>query len=229
MDRNSLSCVFSPIVHAGVCPPTSVSGPSIQGDIRMKKNKMHDPSTTDQAPEQQEEVMEETEEQQETKEPTIEEAYAAVCAELEEQKKESLRILADAENLKKRLVREKEEFCKFATSGIIENILPVVDNLELALQHGQNDQACQNLVQGVEMTLNIFRETLQKNGLTVIGQDHVGIPFDPAVHEAMSQVPDPSMDEGCVNQVLQTGYKLHERLLRPAKVVVSKKCDPDRQ
>ncbi len=156
-------------------------------------------------------------------EPNLEEAYASVCAQLEEQKQETLRILADAENLKKRLVREKEEFCKFATSGIIESILPVMDNLELALQHGQKDAACSNLVQGVEMTLDIFKETLKKNGLTIIGQEHVGTPFDPALHEAMSQVHNPDMEEGSVHQVLQTGYKLHERLLRPAKVMVSKK------
>ncbi len=187
----------------------------------MKKNKQQTPATNEQAPDNQEEVLQETEAQQEAAEPTLEEAYASVCAELEAQKQESLRILADADNLKKRLVREKETFCKFATSGIIESILPVMDNLELALQHGQNDQACANLVQGVAMTLDMFKETLLKNGLTIIGQDHVGTPFDPALHEAMSQAPVSDMDEGCVYQVLQTGYKLHERLLRPAKVVVS--------
>ena len=189
----------------------------------MKKNNKETTSSTEQASEQQETIKKE----EEVKEPSLEEEYARVCAELEEQKQESLRILADAENLKKRLVREKEEFCKFATSGIIESILPVVDNLELALQHGKSDQACDNLVQGVAMTLNIFKEVLQKNGLTIIGKDQVGAPFDPSIHEAMSQVVDPSMDSGCVNQVLQTGYKLHDRLLRPAKVVVTKQCDSD--
>lgn len=188
----------------------------------MKKNNQETASTNEQTSEKQETVKEE-----EVKEPSLEEEYARVCAELEDQKQESLRILADAENLKKRLVREKEEFCKFAISGIIESILPVVDNLELALQHGKNDQACDNLVQGVEMTLNMFKEVLQKNGLTIIGKDHVGDPFDPSIHEAMSQVVDPTMDSGCVNQVLQTGYKLHDRLLRPAKVVVTKECDSE--
>jgi molecular chaperone GrpE len=190
----------------------------------MKKEEKETPPANEQASEKQEEGAGI---QEDVQEPSLEEAYNRVCAELEDQKLESLRILADAENLKKRLVREKEDFCKFATSGVIESILPVLDNLELALQHGKKEEACRNLVQGVEMTLQIFKEILQKNGLSIIGQDHVGTPFDPALHEALSQVPDPTMDAGCVCQVLQTGYKLHDRLIRPAKVVVSKSCDSD--
>jgi molecular chaperone GrpE len=198
--------------------------PVTQGDDQMKQKKQQNPPASEQNPEKQEEEAGEVEGAQDL---PLEEEYARVCAELEDQKQESLRILADAENLKKRLVREKEEFCKFATSGIIESILPVLDNLELALQHGQKEEACKNLVQGVEMTLSIFKDTLQKNGLAIIGRDHVGTPFDPAFHEAISQVPDPSMEAGCVSQVVQTGYKLHDRLIRPAKVVVSKHCDPE--
>jgi molecular chaperone GrpE len=190
----------------------------------MKKEKKKTSPADEQTSDPHEEDAGKVEDAQEL---SLEEDYARVCAELEDQKQMSLRILADTENLKKRLVREKDEFCKFATSGVVENILPVLDNLELALQHGRKEEACKNLVQGVEMTLDMFKEILQKNGLTIIGQDHVGTPFDPAFHEAMSQAPDPTMEAGCVSQVLQTGYKLHDRLIRPAKVVVSKQCDPE--
>lgn len=192
----------------------------------MKKTKQDIPSPkstpTDTSPEN-EEIQEEPLEEQE---PTPEEKIEQLTLELAEQKKETLRIFADSENLKKRLLREKNEFCQFATGTIIESILPVMDNLELALQHGKEEQGCQNLVIGVEMTLTIFRDALKKHGLTIIGPDDLGKPFDPAVHEAMAQAPDATMDEGCVCQVMQTGYKLHDRLLRPAKVVVSKKCTP---
>ncbi|WP_462324681.1 nucleotide exchange factor GrpE [Desulfoplanes sp.] len=184
----------------------------------MKKDKQKTPPGKETPPEKDKQVQENAE----TGEPSLEEEYARICAELEEQKQESLRILAESENLKKRLQREKEDFRKFATGNIIEEILPVMDNLELALQHGRHEKGCENLVQGVEMTLNIFKEALQKNGLTIIGQEHVGVPFNPAEHEAMSQVEDPKMDGGCVQQLLQTGYKLHDRLLRPAKVMVTK-------
>jgi len=193
----------------------------------MKKTKQDIPSPestpADTSP-AKEDLQQETPEEQEV---TPEEKIEQLALELEEQKKETLRIFADSENLKKRLLREKNEFCQFATGTIIESILPVMDNLELALQHGKEEQGCQNLVIGVEMTLNIFRDTLQKHGLTIIGPDDLGKPFDPAVHEAMAQTPDATMDEGCVSQVMQAGYKLHDRLLRPAKVLVSSKCTPE--
>ncbi len=146
------------------------------------------------------------------------------CEQLKEKEEKVLRTLAEAENLKKRLQREKEEFCKFATSAFLEELLPVLDNLELALTHSQNQKECAGLHQGVEMTLKIFRDILQKHGLVPVGE--VGEKFDPSIHEAMAQEEREDMEEGCVAQMYQRGYKLHERLLRPAKVIVSKKCAP---
>ena len=83
---------------------------------------------------------------------TLEEQYAQLLADMEELKKENLRILADSENFKKRLQREKDEYCKFATSTILEEIIPVIDNLDLALAHTKDNEACKNLAMGVEMT-----------------------------------------------------------------------------
>ena len=194
----------------------------------MKKNKQDIPAEAEENLQDASiGTKEVTEDEGKDQEPTLEEQLEQACHERDEQKKETLRIFADSENLKKRLLREKEDFCKFSTSNIIESILPVMDNLELALQHGKNEKGCQNLIQGVEMTVNIFKETLKKHGLTIIGSADIGHPFNPAIHEAVAQTPDDSMDEGCVSQLLQTGYKLHERLLRPAKVVVSRKCAPE--
>lgn len=157
----------------------------------------------------------------ETPEPTLEELYAQALADLEEYKKENLRVLADGENLKKRIQREKDEYCKFATSAILEEIIPVMDNLDLALAHGRQNSACKELVTGVEMTQNIFLETMKKHGLEQVSE--VNVPFDPTVHEALGQVVDNSLDENTVCQMMQKGYKLKERLLRPAKVMVSRK------
>lgn len=160
--------------------------------------------------------------EEEATEPTLEEKYAQALAELDELKKENLRVLADGENFKKRLLREKDEFFKFATSAILEEIIPVMDNLDLALTHGRQSDACKDLVMGVEMTMNIFLDTMKKHGLEQIAG--VDVPFDPARHEALGQVERDDLDENTVCQMLQKGYVLKERLLRPAKVMVSRKA-----
>lgn len=159
---------------------------------------------------------------EETPELTLEEKYLQALADVEELKKDNLRVLADSENFKKRLSREKEEFFKFATSAILEEIIPVMENLDLALAHGRQAEACKDLVTGVEMTMNIFLDTMKRHGLVQIAA--VDVPFDPAVHEAMSQVERDDLDENTVCQMLQKGYMLKDRLLRPAKVMVSRKA-----
>ena len=159
---------------------------------------------------------------EEIQEPTLEEKYAQALADIEELKKDNLRVLADSENFKKRLLREKEEYFKFATSAILEEIIPVMDNLDLALAHGRQAEACKDLVMGVEMTMNIFLDTMKKHGLEQIGA--VDVPFDPARHEALGQVERDDVDENTVCQMLQKGYMLKDRLLRPAKVMVSRKA-----
>ena len=159
---------------------------------------------------------------EEIQEPTLEEKYAQALADIEELKKDNLRVLADSENFKKRLLREKEEYFKFATSAILEEIIPVMDNLDLALAHGRQAEACKDLVMGVEMTMNIFLDTMKKHGLEQIAA--VDVPFDPARHEALGQVERDDVDENTVCQMLQKGYLLKERLLRPAKVMVSRKA-----
>ena len=155
-------------------------------------------------------------------EATLEEKYEDLCRQTEQMKEERLRILAESENFKKRLSREKDEFCRFATSRVLENMLPVIDNLELALHHSGSDKACQGLAQGVRMTLDIFLDVLQRHGLERIAE--TGGPFDPARHEAMGNQETPDLAPGCVAAILQTGYTLNGRLLRPARVMVSAEC-----
>ncbi|MFO7818595.1 MAG: nucleotide exchange factor GrpE [Thermodesulfobacteriota bacterium] len=150
------------------------------------------------------------------------ETFCSDCPLLKECRDKQIRTLAEAENRQKRLQREKDEFCKFASAQVVEDILPVVDNLELALEHAGNDEACKSLREGIEMTRKIFLDTLKKHGLTPVGEK--GEEFDPNIHEAMAQQERDDMEEGRVCQMMQRGYMLNDRLLRPAKVLVSKKC-----
>ncbi len=145
------------------------------------------------------------------------------CPEKQEKDKEVLRVKADAENFQKRMAREKDQFCKYATESLLEDIIPVIDNLELATEHGRKVEACNDLVQGIDMTIKIFHDTLKKHGLEPIEIEHAQ-DFDPAWHEAMAEEERQDIEAGKVCQVLQKGYKLKDRLLRPSKVVVSKKC-----
>jgi molecular chaperone GrpE len=150
------------------------------------------------------------------------ERFCSDCPELAQKQDELLRVLADTDNFKKRLVREKEEFLKFAAEGVIADLLPVVDNLDLALIHGRENPACKDLVQGVEMTRSVFLDTMKRHGLELVGAE--GQPFDPAQHEAVGHEERDDLEEGSVCRLLQKGYRLKDRLIRPARVLVSRKC-----
>lgn len=143
------------------------------------------------------------------------------CPVKQEQENEVMRVQAESENFKKRMEKEKQQYCKFATQSLLEDIIPVIDNLELASQHGRDKEACKDLVEGVDMTKKLFLETLQKHGLEQI-KDCEGVEFDPKWHEAMSEESREDMESGLICQIMQTGYNLKDRLLRPAKVTVSK-------
>lgn len=131
-----------------------------------------------------------------------------------------LRTLADMENLRKRTQREKEELAKFANENILREILPVVDNLERALEHADQKENDGSLLEGVQMTLTQFGQVLNRFGVEPI--EALGKPFDPAVHQAMGQMESAEQAPNTVVQQMQKGYQLNERLLRPAFVMVAK-------
>ncbi len=145
------------------------------------------------------------------------------CPELAKVQDEKLRMAAETENLKKRLHREKEEFCKFATESVLEDLLPVLDNLDLALEHGRKSGAGQDLINGVDMTRKLFLDIISRHSLDPLGE--AGEEFDPAWHEALGRQPDPDLEPGRVCHVVQKGYRLKGRLLRPAKVLISAACE----
>jgi len=145
------------------------------------------------------------------------------CQLLAKVQDEKLRLAADTENLKKRLQREKEEFCKFATESVLEDLLPVLDNLDLALEHGVKTGTGQDLLNGVDMTRKLFLDIIRRHELEPFGQ--AGEDFDPNWHEALARQPHEEFAPGKVCQVVQKGYRLKGRLLRPAKVLVSMECN----
>ena len=131
-----------------------------------------------------------------------------------------LRALAEMENFKKRLQRDKEEQVKYAAESVLGDLVPVLDNLDLAIQYGSRDEACKDLLTGVAMTRKLFMDALKTHGLMAVGA--TGEDFDPDVHEAVAHEERTDMEPGKVATLLQQGYKLKDRLLRPAKVAVSR-------
>lgn len=146
-------------------------------------------------------------------EPSLEE-------QLRQAHEERLRALAELENAKRRLEREKEEFRKFAIESVLADLLPVLDNLDLALAHGREINACSGLVTGVDMTVRMFLETLARHGLEQVGK--VGDDFDPSWAEAVGIAEHDGEGPDRVAQILQKGYRLKGRIIRPAKVMIAK-------
>ncbi len=130
-----------------------------------------------------------------------------------------MRAYAEMENVKKRGIKEKEELRKYANESLIKEILPVIDNLQKAISHAQNDKNPTGLIEGLELTLGGLITTLEKAGLKEVEAE--GKPFDPNFHEAISQQGDDKVAPGHVITEIQKGYLLNGRLIRPSMVVVS--------
>ena len=129
-----------------------------------------------------------------------------------------LRAVAELENVRKRAARDVEHAHKFALENFGRDLLAVVDSLEMGLAAAENADA-QALREGSEATCKLLKTTLQRFGIVEV--DPEGEPFDPERHEAMSMMPSPNVEPGSVVQVIQKGYALNDRLLRPARVIVA--------
>jgi molecular chaperone GrpE len=132
-----------------------------------------------------------------------------------------LRSQAEMENMKKRNRKEREDYLKFANESLIKEMLPVLDNLEKALSHSENENTVHALKEGIRLTLKGLKDSLSKSGLEEVKA--LGEPFDPCFHEAVSEMNDPKAKPGIVITELQKGYVLNSRLIRPAMVVVNRK------
>ena len=147
-----------------------------------------------------------------------EQQKSAAPAGADELNSKYLRLYADFENYRKRVNKDKEDLVRYGNESLLYELLPAIDNLELALKHASGELNS-GLVQGVEVTLKELQRTLEKFGLVRIGA--VGRPFDPAVHHAMSQVERSDMDEKMIAEEFRAGYKYRDKVLRPSLVAVS--------
>lgn len=138
-----------------------------------------------------------------------------------------VRLGADFDNLRKRTLKEREEAHRYGHENLVKDLLASVDNLERAIGHARSSDGgdFESMLQGVELVLREILGVLAKHGVKRIEAE--GEPFDPNLHEAMAQTEDASAPPHTVVQVFQTGYQLRDRLLRPARVVVSKGPGPE--
>lgn len=148
--------------------------------------------------------------------PESEPAEAAAPAAGTDFKDRYMRAVADFENFRKRTEREKADFFRYAVAAVLKDILPVLDNFDRALEHAEEGD---DFHKGVLLIYKQLFEVLQRNGLKPI--DESGVHFDPNIHEAVVREEDPSVPNHTVTTILQKGYFLHERLLRPALVKVA--------
>ncbi|UFS71825.1 nucleotide exchange factor GrpE [Geomonas sp. RF6] len=184
-------------------------------------NKTHDsqqqePGTAPEAPQEAAEI---TPESAEERIATLETELKAKEAEAAANYDKFLRERADLENYRKRVQREKEEILKYGNEGFVLEILPALDNLERAIEHA-SDESLSAILEGVKITLSMLLSALKKHGVTPL-ESAPGTAFDPALHQAMAQVPSAEQPPNTVVQEYQKGYLINERLLRPAMVSVA--------
>lgn len=154
-------------------------------------------------------------------EPSLEDVIAQLQVDAAEARDAGLRAQADAQNVKRRAELDVEKARKFALEQFSKELLPVMDNLERALEAAPaNEELVRPIAEGVELTLKSFADAMKKFKIEVV--DPLGEPFDPQFHQAMSMVENPEVEPNTVTLVMQKGYILNDRLLRPAMVMVSK-------
>src|SRR3979409_1103535 len=150
----------------------------------------------------------------------------ALAKEVADARDKMLRTLAEMENLRKRTAREVSDARTYGISGFARDVLDIADNLQRALDavpaeaRAAADPGLKALIEGVELTERSLHNALEKNGVRKF--DPAGEKFDPNVHQAMYEVPDPSVPAGTIAQVIQSGYMIGDRILRPALVGVAK-------
>ena len=154
----------------------------------------------------------------------LQKALAAADAEIEVHREEVLRAHAELENFRKRAQRDLETGLKFALDRFLVELLPVLDSLEMGLAAAQDvtdDQTAERLREGTELTLKQVLQLLERHGVEQI--DPLGEKFDPEFHEAVTLQPSDEHEPDTVTTVIQKGYRLHQRLIRPATVIVAQR------
>jgi molecular chaperone GrpE len=152
----------------------------------------------------------------------LERELAALKQEKAQLEERWVRLQADFENHRKRTLREKQEALAYGHEIVVKDLLPVVDNLERAIEHASASSGAdfEGMLQGVELVRRELLAVLAKHGVSAIEAE--GEVFDPNLHEALAQMEDEEVPAGRIGRMLQKGYRLRDRLLRPARVMVSK-------
>ncbi|GBE01722.1 MAG TPA: nucleotide exchange factor GrpE [Nitrospirae bacterium] len=150
-----------------------------------------------------------------------EEQIRKMQEELSEAKEKYLRLYAEFENYRKRVQKDREELVKYSIEPLVMELLTVIDNLEMALEHSENDATAESLIEGVELTLREFRKVIGKYGVQEI--ESLGKPFDPAYHHAINQVQRNDVESNTVVEEYRKGYLLKDRVIRPSLVAVSRR------
>lgn len=148
------------------------------------------------------------------------ERLEAAEARAQDMQQKALRALAELDNYRKRMARERQELLKSAAADVIESLLPALDNLRLGLQAASNHPEAGDVARGFEMVGQQILSALREQGLEEL--DPEGEPFDPHRHDSLSTQPSDDVAEGVVLQTVKIGYLLNDKLLRPASVVVSR-------
>lgn len=159
-------------------------------------------------------------EEQASKEPTLEQQLAQAKAEAADNYNSYLRAVADLDTYRRRMMREKDELKQYAVAGLLEDFLPIYDNLGLGLMSAEQSSDPKIVVQGIQMVMNQFKSLLEEKGITVLAPE-AGAAFDPNLHEAFQTQASSTVAEGKVLSLMRKGFSLNGRLIRPASVVVS--------
>jgi molecular chaperone GrpE len=175
--------------------------------------------TADSAATEQNEQAEAIQAEEEVSETATDSELEELRKQAEENQQRYLRVQADFDNFRRRSRQEKEDFTKYASLKLIEQLLPVVDNFERALSSSKDTKDFEALVKGLDMTFRQLDQLLAQEGLTPI--EAVGQPFNPEYHQAIMQVESDEHEEGIVVEEIQKGYKLKDKVVRPAMVKVS--------
>jgi molecular chaperone GrpE len=149
----------------------------------------------------------------------LEQALAAKADEVKNLNDRYLRLAAEFENYKRLSQRDQREQAKFANETLLKDLLPIVDNLQRAVDFSQSSAGLDQLLQGVQLTLKQFLETLSKFGVRQVSS--IGEPFDPTRHQAVAKTESDNQPENTIIQEHQPGYLLHDRIVRPAMVTVA--------
>ncbi len=183
--------------------------------METNKEKMDEQETVEEVVEADQELVDESPEDESTSNQEME----ALQKEKNELYEKMLRIQAEYDNFRKRTQKEKEADRKYRSQSLITELLPVVDNFERALNTEVQDDSTKSFIEGMEMIYRQFNQALLNEGVEVI--ETVGTEFDPNYHQAVMQVEDDQYDSNIVVEELQKGYKLKDRVIRPAMVKVN--------